>query len=88
MATIVVKVVPNASRTRIVGKLGDALKIQVAAPPERGKANEAVIEVLAQFFGVKMGEIELLNGHTQARKTFLLKGVNDAAIAARLRDFA
>jgi uncharacterized protein (TIGR00251 family) len=87
MPTLIVKVVPNASRTKIVGMLGDALKIQVAAPPEKGKANQAVIELLAEFFGVKMGEIELLSGHTQARKTFLLKGVKDAAFQSKLRDF-
>jgi len=87
MPTLIVKVVPNASRTRIVGMLGDALKVQVAAAPEKGKANDAVIALLAQFFGVKMGEIELLSGHSQPRKTFLISGVNDAVFQARLRDF-
>ena len=67
--------------------LGGALKIQVAAAPEKGKANEAVREVLADFFGVKIGQIELISGQTQPRKTFLLKGVNDAAIQQKLRDF-
>jgi uncharacterized protein YggU (UPF0235/DUF167 family) len=67
--------------------LGDALKIQVAAAPEKGKANEAVREVLADFFGVKIGQIELISGQTQPRKTFLLKGVNDAAVQQKLLDF-
>jgi len=67
--------------------LGGALKIQVAAAPEKGKANEAVREVLADFFGVKIGQIELISGQTQPRKTFLLKGVNDAAVQQKLRDF-
>ncbi|MGB9626422.1 MAG: DUF167 domain-containing protein, partial [Phycisphaerae bacterium] len=43
---VAVKVVPGSSRDRIMGVLGDALKIAVAAPPEKGKANQAVIEVL------------------------------------------
>ena len=67
--------------------LGGALKIQVAAAPEKGKANEAVRGVLADFFGVKIGQIELISGQTQPRKTFLLKGVNDAAVREKLRDF-
>ena len=85
--TLHVKVVPEASRNRVVGMLGGALKIQVAAAPEKGKANEAVREVLADFFGVKIGQIELISGQTQPRKTFLLKGVNDAAVQQKLRDF-
>jgi len=46
-ARLKVKVVPGSSRDQIAGWLGDALKIKVTAPPERGKANEAVIEILA-----------------------------------------
>ena len=82
-----VKVVPGSSRNRVVGMLGDALKVAVAAAPEKGKANEAVREVLAQFFAVKIGQVELISGQTQPRKTFLLKGVNDAAVQQKLRDF-
>jgi len=87
MATLHVKVVPGSSRNRVVGMLGDALKVAVAAAPEKGKANEAVREVLAQFFAVKIGQVELISGQTQPRKTFLLKGVNDAAVREKLRDF-
>jgi uncharacterized protein YggU (UPF0235/DUF167 family) len=61
--------------------------VAVAAAPEKGKANEAVREVLAHFFGVKIGQVELISGQTQPRKTFLLKGVNDAAVREKLRDF-
>lgn len=87
MATLQVKVVPGASKNRVVGMLGDALKVQVAAAPEKGKANEAVRAVLAEFFGVKMGQVELISGQSQPRKTFLLNGVNDAAVREKLRDF-
>ena len=87
MPTLQVKVVPGASRNRVVGMLGDALKVQVAAAPEKGKANEAVRDVLAAFFGVKIGQIELISGQTQPRKTFLVNGVNDAAFQQKLRDF-
>ncbi|HNY32894.1 MAG TPA: DUF167 domain-containing protein [Fibrobacteria bacterium] len=64
------KAVPGASRSRIVGELGDRLKIQVAAPPEDGKANKAVIEVLAQWLGVAKSEVELVSGASQPAKVF------------------
>jgi uncharacterized protein (TIGR00251 family) len=84
--TLLVKVVPGASRNKVVGMLGDALKIQVAAAPERGKANAAVIEVLAEFFGIKEGQIELVSGQTQPRKTFVVNGVSDEIFRQKLRD--
>jgi uncharacterized protein len=84
--TLQVKVVPGASRNRVVGMLGDALKVQVAAAPERGKANAAVIEVLAEFFGVKEVQIELISGQTQPRKTFVVNGVSDKIFRQKLQD--
>ncbi|MFM7075771.1 MAG: DUF167 domain-containing protein, partial [Planctomycetaceae bacterium] len=52
MARLEVKVVPGSSRDQIVGWLGDALKIKVTAPPEKGKANERVVELLAGALGI------------------------------------
>ena len=87
MPTLQVKVIPGASRNRVVGMLGEVLKVQVAAAPEKGKANQAVRELLADFFAVKIGQIELISGQTQPRKTFLVNGVNDAAFRQKLCDF-
>lgn len=87
MANLSVKVVPGASRSRIAGRLGDALKIQVAAAPERGKANEAVIRLLAESLGVKPGQIELIAGQTQPRKTFRIAGMEQQALDEKMRHF-
>jgi len=77
------KVVPGASRSRVVGLLGNALKIQVAAPAEKGKANAAVIELLARTLRVGLKEIELVRGESQPRKTVRVRGISvDAARAA------
>lgn len=63
------KVVPGASRSRVVGVLGDRLKIQVAAPPEDGKANAAVVALLAQWLGLTERSVSLIAGHSQVLKT-------------------
>jgi len=72
------KVVPGASRSRIVGALGDRLKVQVAAPPEGGKANKAVIDLLAETLGVAVRDVTITTGHSQAMKTARVRGVNVA----------
>lgn len=69
-----VKAVPGASRTRIVGPLGDSLKIQVAAPPEAGAANRMLAEVLAEAFGVAHRDVALVSGPSNPRKTFRVHG--------------
>lgn len=71
-----VKVVPGASQNRIAGPLGDALKIQVSAAPEGGKANAAVARLLAARLHVPVGNVTLIRGATQARKTFLISGIS------------
>lgn len=65
-----VKAVPGSSRSRIAGVLGDRIKIQVAAPPEDGKANRAVAEVIAQWLGIAKSEVELVTGASQPTKVF------------------
>jgi hypothetical protein len=64
MGRLNVKVVPGSSRDQIVGWLGDALKIKVSAPPEKGRANEAVVEMLAAKLGVATDNIEIESGHS------------------------
>lgn len=81
---IAVKVVPGASRDRIVGPLGDALKIQVAAPPERGRANERVSELLAATLGVARSAVRLAGGAANPRKVFHAAGISIDEAARRL----
>ena len=80
---IYVKVVPGASRDRIVGAHGDALKVQVTAPPEKGKANGAVIKLLAKSLGCPERDISIVRGGSSARKTVYLRGISmESAINA------
>lgn len=79
-----VKVVPNSSRDQIVGLLGDALKIKVSAPPEQGKANDAVVAVLAKQLGLGRGQISIVGGHTQAHKKVEIVGMEPSEILVKL----
>jgi uncharacterized protein (TIGR00251 family) len=79
-----VKVVPGASRERIVGAYGEALKVAVAAPPEGGKANAAVCTLLASLFGVPAHAVEVVAGHGNPRKVVAVRGLAIAAARARL----
>lgn len=85
MATLPVKVVPGASRSRIAGRYGDGIKVQVAAAPERGKANEAVIELLSEAFGVKRNQVAIVSGHTQPRKIVQID-IPEADLKAKLAE--
>ena len=84
MTLLKLKVVPGARRDRVVGAYGDAIKIQVSAAPEAGKANAAVVRVLAEALGLKRHQIELVSGHTQARKAVRIEGLDERQILARL----
>ena len=79
-----VKAVPGASRSRVVGVLGDCLKVAVSAPPEKGKANAAIAEILAESLGVGRRNVALLSGPSNPRKEFLVIGLTVEEIRARL----
>jgi uncharacterized protein (TIGR00251 family) len=73
--TINVKVVPGASRSRIVGALGDALKIAVSQPPSGGEANRAVIALLAAQLGIHSARVTITAGHSSPRKRVHIAGI-------------
>lgn len=79
-----VKVVPGASRTKVAGLLGDRLKVAVAAPPEGGKANIAVCELIADLFDLPRKSVVVAAGPTQPQKTLHLLGLSLAAAQERL----
>jgi uncharacterized protein (TIGR00251 family) len=85
MATLNIKVVPGARKDRVVGAYGDAVKVQVSAPPEGGKANAVVLRVLAQALGVKPSQVELIAGHGQPRKVVRVDGLDEREIRSRLK---
>lgn len=77
-----VKAVPGASRDEIAGPFGSRLKIKVSAPPEGGKANKAIIALLARELGARKHAISLESGQTNPEKTFRIEGVSPAQLDA------
>ena len=81
---IKIKVVPRASRDAVVGWLGDELKLAVTAPPEKGRANKAVVALLARTLGVDARDVSVVAGHGSPRKTVSVEGMEAGRLRALL----
>ncbi len=81
-----VKAVPGARRDAIAGPLGDRLKIRVSAPPEGGRANEAIRRLLAEAFAVSKADVSIYSGPTSRDKVFEIAG-DPAILSAAARSF-
>jgi uncharacterized protein len=79
-----VKAVPGAKTDRIVGQLGGALKIAITAAPERGQANRAIINLLAERLGIAASRITITRGHANPHKQLAISGMTAQELVARL----
>lgn len=75
---------PGAGRAAVVGRHGDALRIRVAPPPADGRANEAVVRLVAELVGVPERDVELVSGQRSRQKRVRLAGVDPAEVGRRL----
>jgi len=82
-----VKVVPRSSRTAIAGVLGGMLKIKLAAAPEKGKANQSLVEFLADTLDVKKNTIKITSGLTSPIKTIAITGVSEEILLDKLNRY-
>jgi uncharacterized protein len=80
-----VKVVPRSSKTAVAGLLGGMLKIKLAAAPEKGKANESLVEFLADTLGVKKNTVTITSGLTSPVKTIQITGVSAESLLDKLK---
>lgn len=77
---------PGASRSGVAGWLGDALKIRVAAPAERGRANAAAEQTLAAALGVPAESVRIVGGWTSPRKIVEVAALSEAEVRRRLSE--
>lgn len=71
-----IKVIPNAKQNKIVEEVG-RFKVYLTAPPVGGKANKALIEFLAEHFGVKKNQIKIVRGEKSREKVVVVKGIGE-----------
>jgi uncharacterized protein (TIGR00251 family) len=75
---------PRASRSEVVGRHGDAIKIRITAPPVEGAANEELIRFLATRLNVPQSQIRLLSGAGGRRKRVAVDGLSGEDVSRRL----
>jgi len=77
---LAVRAQPGARKPGVLGEHAGALKVAVTAPPEDGRANEAITELLREWLGLKRSQVELASGATNRSKQFLIRGVTVEAL--------
>jgi uncharacterized protein len=82
--TFSVKVVPRASCSQVEGWHGDALKVRLQAPPVEGKANAALIALLADVLAIGKGQVDIISGETGRHKLVRVQGLSADQVKMRL----
>jgi len=82
---VAVRAQPGARRNGIVGEQAGSLKVVVTAPPDKGRANDAIVGVLADALGLKRSQIELISGATSRQKRFIVRGLSADALRIKLQ---
>ncbi len=83
-ARLAIRVQPKSSRNEIVADGGGRLKIFVTAPPDRGKANDAALSLLAKRLRVPKSAVRILRGHRTRSKVIVVAGLEARSVMARL----
>ncbi len=84
VAIIQVRLQPGAGENRIIGIDAGQLRARVTAPPEGGKANKALIELLADRLHIAKGRVRILRGHSSRLKQVEIEGIDQESIGALL----
>ena len=77
MARFTVKVHPRARRSAVTGRLGEAWKLDLTAPPAEGKANEECVRFLAELAGVPRARVRIVTGLTSRTKVVEIEGITE-----------
>jgi uncharacterized protein len=83
-ARVRLRVSPGARKTEIAGRHGDAWKVRVAAPAEDGRANDAVLKLLAERVGLPRRALSIVSGQTSRDKVVQMAGIDAGESERRL----
>ena len=83
-ARITVKVQPRAKATRVAGRMENAYRLQLAAPPVDGKANRACVAYLAELAGVAKSRVRIVSGAAGRMKIVEIEGIAQEEMERRL----
>jgi uncharacterized protein (TIGR00251 family) len=86
LAYLKVRVSPGARSDTIVGWMDDVLRVRVKAPPERGKANDALLRFIASTLGLPAAQVTLRRGGSSRNKVLYIDGMTDDDVRERLDD--
>ncbi len=84
-ARITLRVQPGARRAGVTVNEVGSVTVRVTASPEKGKANDAVLSLLARSLGIPLSALEIAQGHTSRQKTVLVEGLSDEEVIRRLQ---
>jgi uncharacterized protein (TIGR00251 family) len=79
-----VRLTPRASRDKIAGWEGGVLRVRVTAPPVEGRANDALLRLLARALDVPVSRLRIVRGQTQRNKVVAVEGLSADEVHARL----
>ena len=85
MARLTVKVHPRAKRSGIAGRFGEAWKLDLAAPPVDGKANDECVRFLAELADVPRARVRIVTGASSRTKLVEIEGIEQAELEAKVR---
>lgn len=82
--TFAVKLQPRAKRSAVLGEIGEALKVAIAAPPVDGRANQACIEFFADLLDVRRSAVTIVSGQSSRNKVVRVTGISAEAARNKL----
>ncbi len=86
-STFAVKLHPRARKNAITGEVGDALKISLTAPPVEGRANQALVEFLAELLNLPRLSVKIAAGQNSRQKVVAIAGLSAEEVLSRLQPF-
>ncbi|MGH9532159.1 MAG: DUF167 domain-containing protein [Terriglobales bacterium] len=86
-SSFAVKLHPRTRQNSVTGEVGDALKILLTAPPVEGRANQALVEFLAELLNVPRSSVKIAAGQSRRRKVVAIAGLSAEEVTRRLQPF-